>query len=93
MLHILVHVVGSILLSDTVSDLAAEIVDSSHGSFNTGKVNGTDLDMVVVSLLIQTGSFLTDVVTFPLFNPIYALLDQCLSVRITSLPLKTAQRT
>ena len=81
--------IGSILLSDTVitpslvSTTDPEIVDSGYGSFNSSLVNGKSPDEIVISLLIQPGSFLidpADVVTFPPFDPTCASSDECFSV-------------
>ena len=80
--------VGSILLSTVITPSLVpttdpEIVDSGYGSFNSSLVNGKSPDEIVMSLLIQPGSFLIDpanVVTFPPFDPACTSSEECFSV-------------
>lgn len=70
--------VGALLLLNTVISpifiptTDAEVVNSGFGKFNASLVDGVDPDQIVLSLLIQTGSFLldnADIITFRPFNP------------------------
>lgn len=90
MLHVLVRAaVGSILFLNTVTSPAIvpttnpEPVVSGYAGFDSSLVPGTSPDEIVLSLLIQPGSYLIDpayVVTFPAFDPTCASSDECFSV-------------
>lgn len=79
MLLVLIRVaVGALLLLNTVISPTfipitdAEVVNTGFGKFNASQVVGVDPDQIVLSLLIQTGSFLidnNDIITFRPFNP------------------------